>query len=68
MSSTSNSITWKTWSQKWGEWNTWYPLKVDKNLLNPSSRLARKAVHVPLVKVQNHSSDVRRIFGSLRQR
>lgn len=68
MNSTSNSITWKTWSQKWGDWKTWCPGKVDKNQLNPSSRLARKAVHVPLVMVQSHSGHVRRILGSLRQR
>jgi hypothetical protein len=67
MNSTSNSITWKTWSQKWGEWNTWYPVKVDKNQLNSSSRLARKAGRVPLVMVQSYSV-VRRIFDSLRQR
>ena len=28
MSATSESITWQSWSQKWGDWTTWFP-KID---------------------------------------
>ncbi len=28
MSSTSDSISWQIWSQKWGDWTTWFQ-KVD---------------------------------------
>src|SRR5687767_7009479 len=25
MSAISHSITWRSWSQKWGDWTTWFP-------------------------------------------
>ncbi|HEX2272040.1 MAG TPA: hypothetical protein VHH35_21035 [Pyrinomonadaceae bacterium] len=25
MSAISESVTWKSWSQKWGDWTTWFP-------------------------------------------
>ena len=25
MNSTSESITWQKWAQKWGDWTTWFP-------------------------------------------
>jgi hypothetical protein len=28
MSATSESVTWKNWSTKWGDWATWFPKTV----------------------------------------
>ena len=25
MDATSENVTWKSWSQKWGDWTTWFP-------------------------------------------
>ena len=39
MSSTSESITWQTWSQKWGDWTTWF-----RNVDTPREALQRHLI------------------------
>lgn len=60
MSSTSNSITWKSWSQKWGDWNAWYPIKVAQEKPSNSNRPTRKAVRSPLVMLQQTGANLRK--------
>jgi hypothetical protein len=56
MSLKSDSITWQTWSRKWGDWRTWFP-KIN-GLREPMQRDLRfrvVAVEKPLEKVQKGS-------------
>jgi hypothetical protein len=52
MSSTSESITWQRWSQKWGDWTTWFP-KMDvqrdplhRGLVPPGARVEGRTENV----------------------
>lgn len=44
MRSKSQSITWQTWAQRWGDWTTWFqkvgaPLEpLQRNLVLPNAR------------------------------
>ncbi len=48
MSSTFNSITWQVWSQKWGDWTTWFRKDVP---LEPSPHAGTRLHTAPT----NHS-------------
>ena len=52
MSSRSDSITWQGWSQKWGDWTTWFrktdvPLELlQRGGVLPTLRTERRAQNV----------------------
>jgi len=53
MSLKSDDITWKTWSQKWGDWTTWF-----RNVDVPLERLQRGLV-LPMASGESGGQDVR---------
>ena len=52
MSSRSDSITWQGWSQKWGDWTTWFrktdePLEpLQRGLVLPTPSSERRAQNI----------------------
>ena len=52
MSSTSGSITWQRWAQKWGDWTTWFPKG------NVQSEPLRRGIVVRTARVERHTENV----------
>jgi len=52
MSSTSGSITWQRWAQKWGDWATWFPKG------NVQSEPLRRSIVVRTTGVERHTENV----------
>ena len=52
MSSTSGSITWQRWAQKWGDWTTWFPKG------NVQSEPLRRSIVVRTAGVERQTENV----------